>query len=116
VPALPAATAEAAHAVRGLAAIRRLWRGEMPLPEAFWTWAVTIGFVVNAVTSVACYWLLIADEPVWALVVGYLPSVPYNIVAAVGVIRSARRDDSDPAFARFARLVIVPVMVLLSVT
>lgn len=102
--------------MRGLGALGRLWRGELPLPDAFWTWAVTVGFVVNAATSVACYGLLLADEPVWALVLGYLPSVPYNIVAAVGVLRSARRPDADPAFARFARVVIVPVMVLLSVT
>lgn len=97
-------------------ALGRLWRGELPLPEAFWTWAVTIGFIVNALTSVACYALLIADEAFWALVIGYLPSVPYNIVAAVGVLRSSRRADADPAFARFARVVIIPVMVLLSVT
>lgn len=102
--------------MRGFGALGRLWRGELPLPEAFWTWAVTIGFIINGSTSVACYGLLIADEPVWALVIGYLPSVPYNIVAAVGVIRSTRRSDADPAFARFARVVIVPVMILLSVT
>ena len=100
----------------GFGALGRLWRGEFPLPDAFWTWAVTIGFIINGSTSIACYALLIADEPVWALVIGYLPSVPYNIVAAVGVIRSARRSDADPALARFARVVIVPVMILLSVT
>lgn len=88
----------------------------MPLPDAFWTWAVTVGFILNGSTSIACYVLLIADEPEWALVIGYLLSVPFNIVATVGVLRSARREDADPAFARFARAVIVPAMVVLSLT
>lgn len=100
----------------GLGTLGRLWRGELPLPEAFWTWAVTVGLVINGSTSIACYALVVADEPLLALVVGYLPSVPYNVLATVGVLRSARRADADPTFARFARLMIVPVMVLLSLT
>lgn len=97
-------------------ALGRLWRGEIPLADAFSTWAVTIGFIVNAATSVACYALLIADRPIEALIVGYLLSVPFNVIATVGVLRSARRDDADPALARFVRVVIVPVMLLLSLT
>lgn len=100
----------------GGGALGRLWRGEIPLPDAFWTWAVTIGFIVNATTSVGCYALLAADRPVAALIVGYLPSVPYNVVATVGVWRASHRPDADPAFARFARIVILPLMVLLSLT
>jgi len=102
--------------VGGGGALGRLWRGELLLPDAFWTWAVAIGFLVNFSTSLACYALLVADEPVWALIVGYLWSVPYNVIVAVGVLRSARRADADPAFAGFARAVIIPVMVLLSLT
>lgn len=97
-------------------ALGRLWRGEMPLADAFWTWAVSIGFVINGSTSIACYALLIADRPIAALVVGYLLSIPFNIVATAGVLRSARREDADPALARFVRLIIIPVMVLLSLT
>ena len=97
-------------------ALGRLWRGEVPLAEAFWTWAVAIGVLVNVSTSIACYALLIAEEPVWSLIVGYLLSVPYNVVVTVGVIRSSRRADADPDFARFARAVIIPVMLLLSLT
>jgi hypothetical protein len=97
-------------------ALGRLWRGEMRLADAFWTWAVSIGFVVNAGTSVACYMLLMADRPLAAFVVGYLMSLPYNAVATMGVLRSSRREDADPAFARFARATIIPVMLLLSLT
>jgi hypothetical protein len=101
--------------MRGFA-LGRLWRGEMPLADAFWTWAVTIGFIVNGSTSIACYALLVADRPVAALVVGYLLSIPFNILATVGVLRSTRRADADPALARVVRVVIIPVMVLLSLT
>ncbi|MCU0983662.1 MAG: hypothetical protein MUC89_01815 [Acetobacteraceae bacterium] len=97
-------------------ALGRLWRGEMPLADAFWTWAVAIGFIVNGSTSIACYALLIADRPIGAIIVGYLLSVPYNIIATVGVLRATRREDSDPALARFVRVIIIPVMVLLSLT
>lgn len=97
-------------------ALGRLWRGELPLTDAFWTWAVSIGFVVNAGTSVACYILLMADRPVEALIVGYLLSIPFNIVVTVGVLRSSRREDADPALARVVRVTIIPVMVLLSLT
>lgn len=99
-----------------MGALGRLWRGAMPLADAFWTWAVAIGFVINGGTSIACYVLLIADRPVAALIVGYLLSIPFNIVATIGVLRSSRRADADPALARFVRLVIIPVMVLLSLT
>ncbi len=97
-------------------ALGRLWRGEMPLADAFWTWAVAVGFIINGSTSIACYALLIADRPIAALIIGYLLSVPFNIVATVGVLRSTRREDADPALARFVRVIIIPVMVLLSLT
>ncbi len=97
-------------------ALGRLWRGELPLADAFWTWAVAIGLIVNGSTSIACYALLAADRPVAALIVGYLVSVPYNIVVTVGVLRSTRREDADPLLARVVRVAIIPVMILLSLT
>jgi hypothetical protein len=97
-------------------AFGRLWRGEMTLADAFWTWAVAIGLIVNGGTSIACYALLVADRPIAALVIGYLLSVPFNVVATVGVLRSARRADADPALARVVQVVIIPVMVALSLT
>lgn len=97
-------------------ALGRLWRGEMALADAFWTWAVAIGFIVNGGTSIACYALLVADMPVAALVVGYLFSTPFNLIATVGVLRSARRADADPALARIVQIAIIPVMVALSLT
>jgi hypothetical protein len=48
--------------------------------------------------------------------VGYALSVPYNILAGVGVWRSAARYDGPAAHAELARIVVVVVMLLLSLT
>jgi hypothetical protein len=95
---------------------RRLWRGDLPLAEAFWTWAVLVGLVVNVTTTIGFLWLLMADQVAAAFVVGYALSVPYNLVAAVGVWRSAGRADADPRWARPARLAVVVGMTILSLT
>lgn len=94
----------------------RLWSGEMPLARAFWTYAALGGVVVNFATSVLFLALLSADWPLTALVAGYGVSVPYNIVAAVGVWRAAGRHEGDPVRADLARIVTLVGMVLLTVT
>ena len=66
----------------------RLWRGELPLESAFWNWAVLGGLIVNVVSSVLFLFLLTAEQPIVALLVGYGLSIPYNILATVGVWRS----------------------------
>jgi hypothetical protein len=65
--------------------IGRLWRGDLPLDVAFWNWAVIGGLLVNIVTSVVFFLLLKSGQPLLAVVVGYVLSVPYNVLAMVGV-------------------------------
>ena len=96
--------------------LRRLWRGELPLTDAFWNWAVLGGLVVNGITTFFFLILILADRPIEALFVGYVFSVPYNIVAAVGVWRSAGVYAGDRRWATLARIVTFIGMVLLSVT
>jgi hypothetical protein len=96
--------------------LRRLWRGELPLAEAFWTWAVLGGLLVNASTTLGFLWLLMLDQVVAAFLVGYALSVPYNLVVAVGVWRSAGRPEADPRWAGAARLAVVVGMTILSLT
>jgi len=93
-----------------------LWAGELPLAEAFWTYAVAIGLTVNVVTSFLFLALIAADRPLVALFVGYVCSVPYNVLAVVGVWRSAARHPGERAHAELARLVTLVGMVLLSLT
>jgi hypothetical protein len=97
-------------------ALARLWRGELPLGEAFWTWGVLVGLLVNVSTTIGFLWLMMAGQTVPAFVVGYLCSVPYNLVAAVGIWRSAGRVDADPRWAGAARLAAALGMTILSLT
>ncbi len=99
-----------------MAKLRSLWLGELPLGEAFWTWAIGVGLLVNLTTSALFLALITADRPWAALFVGYALSVPYNVVAVVGVWRSAARYKGPTRHAELARIVIVIVMVLLSMT
>jgi hypothetical protein len=96
--------------------LRSLWLGELPLGEAFWTWAIGVGLAVNLTTSVLFLALIAADRLWAALVVGYVLSVPYNILAVVGVWRSAARYQGPAGHAELARITTVIVMLVLSVT
>lgn len=93
-----------------------LWRGELPLSEAFWTWVVQIGIAVNVTTSILFYALLSADMALPALIVGYAFSLPYNLLATVGAWRSAGRYEGTPVVADAARLATLALMAVLSLT
>lgn len=93
-----------------------LWRGDLSLAVAFWTWAVIGGLLVNVTTSILFLALLTIDQTWPALVVGYGFSVPYNIVVIVGVWRSAARQDPPHPHADLARTATVILMTALSVT
>ncbi len=99
-----------------MTAFRRLWLGAMPLPEAFWQWAVLGGILVNGSTTAGFLALLVAERPFLAFFVGYVLSVPYNIVVTVGVWRSAGRYPGDAQWANLARGVTVVGMTVLSLT
>jgi hypothetical protein len=99
-----------------MTALRRLWQGNLPLAQAFWTWAVLGGIAVNGLTSILFLVLIMSGWPVTAFIAGYVLSVPYNITVAVGVWRSAGRYQGDRRWADLARVVTVAAMVLLSIT
>jgi hypothetical protein len=96
--------------------LHRLWRGDLPLAEAFWTWAVGIGLAVNVVTSLAFLALVSNDQLLLAFIVGYGCSIPYNVLALVGVWRSADRYGGDPALAGAARIIATVGLVVLTLT
>lgn len=96
--------------------LHRLWKGELALADAFWNWAVLGGIAVNVATSVLFLFLVMADRPLAALVLGYALSMPYNVVVAVGVWRSADRYPGERRWADLARIATVAGMILLSIT
>jgi len=96
--------------------LRSLWFGALPLGEAFWTWAICVGLVVNLTTSALFLAMIAADRPWLALLFGYALSVPYNVLAVVGVWRSAGRYQGPASHADLARIVTIIMMLLLTVT
>lgn len=80
-----------------------LWRGEKPLGEAFWLWAVLGATVVNLGTTGLFLALVSAGHVLAAWIVGYAISIPYNILALVGVWRGADRFEGSEFWAHAAR-------------
>lgn len=99
-----------------MSAFLRLYRGELPLETAFWTWAVIIGLIVNISSTVLFLVLIMADQPLWAFIAGYGYSIPYNVIATIGVMRSARHEKDNPLFARIAPIVTLAGMAVLTIT
>ncbi len=96
--------------------LRRLWAGDIALPDAFWIWAVLGGLIVNLITSGLFLAFMMSERPLLAVLFGYGVSLPYNFIATVGVWRSADHFDGDRRIAEAMRLVTVIGMILLSVT
>ena len=96
--------------------LRRLWRGELALADAFWTWAVLGGLVVNLSTTALLLYLMTEDRPIAAIIAGYAPSVPYNVIVSVGVWRSAERYEGERRWADLAPMVTILGMAILSLT
>lgn len=96
--------------------IRTLWEGGYPLAETFWTWVITLGLLVNVTTSVLFLTFVMRDQPWIALLLGYGLSLPYNVIAVVGVWRAAARYDGPSLHADLARVATVVLMTALSVT
>lgn len=95
--------------------LQAFWRGDLPLAEAFWTWTVTIGLLVNLSTTIAFLTLISLDRTWAALFVGYAFSVPYNIMAVIGTWRSADRYQGQNVYADLGRGASIMLMAVLSV-
>ena len=96
--------------------LKSLWRGELRLGDAFWNWAVIGALAVNVSTTILRLVLITIDQPWLSLIVGYALSVPYNIVALVGVWRSAAGYDGPALHVDLARWTSLAWLAILSVT
>lgn len=93
-----------------------LWRGDLQLGDAFWKWAVLGALLIYVTTTILFLILISADHPWPALIVGYAFSIPYNIVALVGVWRSAARHNGLALHADLARWSSLILLTILSMT
>jgi hypothetical protein len=97
----------------GIAAwVRALAAGEVALPVAFWRYAIIYGLFVNGFASFAAFAVLAAEGAAWLAVVLFLLPLPYNLLVALGVWRSAGRWPGPPPWPALARLFIVVWTVL----
>jgi len=96
--------------------IKRLWRGEVGLFAAFWGWLLLGGILVNGMTTALNLVLVTRDLPVAGLVIGYAISVPYTLLAMIGVWRASETHPGDPGVARGMRWLGVIIAVVLCVT
>jgi hypothetical protein len=56
--------------VRLMTKLLALWSGDLALNEAFWTWTVTVGLLVNIATSILFLVLILQDQLSGAVLVG----------------------------------------------
>ena len=94
--------------------LKSLWAGDVPLPEAFWWYAVAYGVLANFVTSGLFLILIVEDMSPWLLVPAFLLPVPYNIFVIVAVWRSAEQYQGDQKWADLARTATVVGMIIVT--
>ena len=97
-----------------MTALRRVWRGEVPLPDLLWTWLLFGGLAVNVSTTIGLLALLSAGWPVAALLVGYGLALPYNVLVGVGCWRAAARNPAARVPVWLTRAAVTAVLIVLS--
>ncbi|MFO1127261.1 MAG: hypothetical protein U1E66_02295 [Rhodospirillales bacterium] len=80
--------------------LRNLWAGRLPLADAFWTYNVFWGLLLNLATTVAGFAVLVTfkgnDLAAAISMVLHNLALPYNVVVLAGVWRSAGRAQISP--------------------
>jgi phosphoketolase len=94
--------------------VKRLWAGDLPLRQAIWEYAVFYGLLINVLTDVLFYALLINDANAALVVLAFVLPIPYNILVIVAVWRSAEHYQGPERSRDLARLGIVIWMVFLT--
>jgi hypothetical protein len=84
-----------------------LWKGHVPLGQAFWGYAIVYGTIANVVATAAAIAAVAASLPD-ALAIGlFLVPIPYILTAVIGVVRSANRYQGPPMWAGLAKLAVI---------
>jgi hypothetical protein len=87
--------------------IADLWGGRLPLADAFWTYAIFWGFLINMATTLTSLGLVVAEVPGWVAALVHFAPLPWNLLVLVGVWRSAGRPEVSERLRLIARGVIV---------
>jgi hypothetical protein len=84
-----------------------LWKGDVPLDQAFWGYAIVYGTIANIVATAAAMAAVAADLPAAVAVCLFLVPVPYIFIAVVGVVRSAKKYRGPSSWARMAKIAVI---------
>lgn len=87
--------------------IADLWSGRLPLADAFWTYAIFWGFLINMATTLTSLGLVVANAPAWIAAAAHFAPLPWNVLVLVAVWRSAARPEVSENLRLVARSVIV---------
>src|SRR5215207_9890621 len=90
-----------------MAPLVALWRGDVPLGQAFWEYAIVYGTIANIVATAAAIAAVAAGLPDAVGVGLFLIPVPYILTAVVGVVRSANRYQGAPMWAGLAKVAVI---------
>ena len=83
-----------------------LYRGAQPLSRALWGYALVWGTLINLTALLASLAALAAGGPQWLAVALFLLPLPYVLLAAIGVWRSAGQPAVPARRATAARLLV----------
>lgn len=73
-----------------------LWAGQLSLGRAFWVYAVIGGLLINGYATLLSFATIAAQGPSLLAIALHLAPIPWNVLASVGVWRSAQH----PAVSR----------------
>ena len=86
---------------------RELWRGDLPLGQAFWKYAIAYGTIANLVATGAAITAATLGLPDLIAVCLFLSPLPYILAAVVGVLRSANKYQGSPDWATIAKIAVI---------
>ena len=87
--------------------LRKLWRGDLPLSQAFWEYAIAYGTIANLVATGAAIASATLRLPDIVAVCLFLGPLPYILAAVVGVLRSANKYQGAPQWATTAKIAVI---------
>jgi hypothetical protein len=94
--------------------IADLAAGRVPLAEAFWTYAIFWGFLINMAATLTSLGLVAAKAANWAALAAHLAPIPWNLLVLVAVWRSAAHPQVPRPLAAAARAITFVWSILLS--
>lgn len=90
-----------------LTSLRQLWRGQLPLGEAFWRYSIVYNLLLNVLATATAAALVVNKAPIALAVIAHLASLPYSICAAIGMWRSADRYAGPRLYADAAKVAVM---------